>query len=254
MPQRFEGKVALINGSGGIGGATAVRLASEGAAVMVLDIDLAAAEVPVKEITAAGGAARAIRGDLSDESSLREAVEQTVAAFGGLDHLVNVGFVGSDQDLDVVNTPESVWERILDVNLLGFVRACRLAIPHMIDRGGGSIVNISSGTAILAEKVRVAYATSKVAVAGMTRNIAIQYASDGIRANAIAPGLIGTPNAIGHLDPEYVSSMGESIPVGRIGRPEDMAAVICFFLSDDASYVTGQLLIADGGYTVSAYH
>jgi NAD(P)-dependent dehydrogenase (short-subunit alcohol dehydrogenase family) len=252
--QRFEGKVALINGAGGIGGATAQRLASEGAAVVVLDIDLAAAEAPVADIAASGGTAVAVRGDLSDEASLRAAVDLAVSEFGGLDFLVNIGFVGSDRDLDVVETPQEVWDRIFDVNLMGFVRACRLAIPQMIERGGGSIVNISSGTAIVAEKVRIAYATSKVAIAGMTRNIAIEFASQGIRANAIAPGLIGTPNAIGHLDPEYVESIAASAPLGRIGRPEDMAAVICFFLSEDSSYVTGQLLVADGGYTASAYH
>jgi NAD(P)-dependent dehydrogenase (short-subunit alcohol dehydrogenase family) len=124
----------------------------------------------------------------------------------------------------------------------------------MIERGGGAIVNISSGTAIVAEKVRIAYATSKLAIAGMSRNIAIEFAAEGIRANAVVPGLTGSPNVLARQDPAYLESTGAGAPLGRIARPDEIAAVICFFLSDDASYVTGQVLIADGGYTVSAYH
>jgi NAD(P)-dependent dehydrogenase (short-subunit alcohol dehydrogenase family) len=255
--QRFAGKVALVNGAGGIGGATATRLASEGAAVMVLDIDLGAAETTVREITGSGGIAQAVWGDLGDETSMREAVERTVSEFGGVDVMANIGFVGGGsmpQDLDVVSTPPEVWDRILGVNLLGYVRACRLAIPHMIERGGGAIVNVSSGTAIVAEKIRMAYATSKVAVIGITRNVAIQFASEGIRANCLVPGTIATPNAMRRRDPALAEATVAGVPLGRMGRPEEMAAVIAFLLSDDAAYVTGQSLVADGGYSASAYH
>lgn len=252
--ERFHGKVALIAGAGGLADATAKRLVLEGAAISLLDIDVAVAAETVREITAAGGRAFAVQADLSDESSLRKAVESTVSELGGIDLLVNNGYIGSDQDLDIVNTPEEVWDRIHDVNFRGYVRMCRLVIPHMIERGGGAIVNLSSGTAIVAEKVRIAYATSKYAIIGMTRNVAMEFASQQIRCNVVAPGFIGTPSALAEMPSEYVDFIGSITPVGRIAQPEDIAAVVCFLLSEDAAYITGQLIIADGGYSVAAYH
>jgi NAD(P)-dependent dehydrogenase (short-subunit alcohol dehydrogenase family) len=253
--ERFDGKIALIAGAGGLAGATAKRLALEGAAVALLDIDLAAAEEAVREVTAAGGKGLALRGDLSDESSLRQAVESTVDELGGIDLLLNNGYVGSANDLDIVETTDEVWDRIHDVNFRGYVRMCRLVIPHMLERGGGSaIVNMSSGTAIVAEQVRIAYATSKYAIIGMTRNVAMEFAAKGIRCNVVAPGFIGTPSALADMSSEYVDFIGSITPVGRIAQPEDIAAVVCFLLSEDAAYITGQLIIADGGYSVAAYH
>ena len=250
---RFDGKVALINGAGGIGGATAARLAAEGAAVVLLDINLGAAEATARDVAAAGGTIVAVRADLGDEASLNEAVGSAVARFGGLDLLVNNAYARSDEDLDVVTTPQGVWDAIYNVNVMGFVRACRIVIPHMLTRGGGAIVNISSGTALVAEKVRIAYATSKAAIVGMTRNIAMEFAAQGIRANCVAPGLIATPQVLRSVNPEQMKSTASRTPLGRMGRPEEIASVICFLLSDDASYVTGHLIVADGGYTVSAH-
>ena len=262
--KRFEGKVALVIGSGrveidgvarsGIGGTTAARLASEGAAVMVVDRDLAVAEATALDITKAGGNASAIRADLTDEASLVAAAKATVDEFGGIDVLLNSGYKVSSLDTDVVSTPQQVWDEIFDVNVMGTVRSCRVVIPHMLERGGGSIVNVSSGTAVVAEKIRMAYAVSKAAVVGLTRNIAIQYADRGIRCNSTAPGTTSTPDKYQHLNAEQWVGIERNQPMGRFGTPEEQAGVICFLLSADAGYVTGQLVIADGGYTASAVH
>jgi len=251
---RFDGKVALVSGSaGGIGGATADRLADDGAAVMLLDINRDGVQRRSEAIVARGGIARAVGADLSDEDSLRLAVAKTVSEFGRIDLLVNDAYFGSPDDTDIVTTPQATWDRVYDVNVMGFVRTCRWVVPHMIDQGSGAIVNLSSGAALWAEKTRIAYGTSKAAIAALTRNLAVQLGESGIRVNAVAPGFIGTETVRRNMgfNEEWIASVGATCPLGRVGEPEELASVICFLLSDDASFVTGQTISADGGRGVA---
>jgi NAD(P)-dependent dehydrogenase (short-subunit alcohol dehydrogenase family) len=251
---RFDGRVALVTGAGGgIGGATAERLAADGAAVVLLDINLPAAEHRSSVITEAGGTATAVLADVTDEASLRHAVNRTISEFGGIDFLVNDAYYGSPDDTDVVATPQESWDRVYDVNIMGYVRCCRVVVPHLIERGGGAIVNLSSGAALWAERTRIAYGTSKAAIAALTRNLAVQHGQDGIRANAVAPGFIATETVLKNLnhDEAWLERIGRRAPLGRVGRPAEMAAVICFLLSDDASFITGQTISADGGRIIA---
>jgi NAD(P)-dependent dehydrogenase (short-subunit alcohol dehydrogenase family) len=250
---RFENKVAIVTGgAAGIGAATAQRLASEGAAVVVADLNLERAKSQVAAIADAGGAALAVGADLRDEDSLRAMAASAVESYGGIDLLVNNAALGLPDDLDVVSTPQEVWDGTYDVNLMGFVRTCRQVIPAMLERGGGAIVNMSSTAGLIAERHRTAYGTSKAAIAALTRNVAVTYARRGIRCNAVAPGMIGSETVLSYLTDEFKASVAKRTPLGRIGRPEEMAALITFLLSDDASYVTGQTIMADGGLLISA--
>jgi NAD(P)-dependent dehydrogenase (short-subunit alcohol dehydrogenase family) len=244
---RFDGRVAIVTGSGtGIGEATAVRLASEGAAVTVLDIDLPAAEKTVDAISASGGSAIAVHADLAHEGSIRDAIDRTCLTFGGLDLLVNNAFTTHRQDGNVVDTPQEAWDRIVDVNLMGTIRACRLAIPLMIARGGGSIVNVITGSDRLAEARRIGYGVSKAAISALTRYTAVAFGPHGIRVNSVAPGATATANVLAAQDPAYAADWCRASPLGRMAQPEELAGVIAFLLSDDASHVSGEAIFVDG--------
>lgn len=255
--RRLDGKVALVaGGATGIGAVTAKRLAAEGAAVAIGDVALAPAERTVAEIEAGGGRAMAVPMDLLDERSVREAVAAVVTAFGGLDLLDNNAADTSPEamagDLDVVSTDLDLWDRIIDVNLRGFVLTCRYAIPAMLERGGGAIVNIASGSGIAGEPDHVAYGCSKAGVIQLTRHLAARWGKEGIRANAVAPGLIVTEKvaALGPVFEGFADLIDARTCVTRLGRPDDIAATVAFLLSDDAGYISGQLLQVDGGMFV----
>jgi NAD(P)-dependent dehydrogenase (short-subunit alcohol dehydrogenase family) len=247
--QRFQGKVAVITGAGrGIGAATARQLAAEGAKVVIADLNGPGGEAVARQIVDAGGAAVAVRTDVGEQADVEAMIQAAVDRFGGLDVLVNnAALLAHPEDLGMVTTPQPLWEQMYNVNVFGIVRACRLAIPLMIARGGGAILNISSAAAIQGEPIRNAYGSSKVAVIGLTRNIAAGHAREGIRCNAIVPGLILSEAVMSMMD-EF-AQVARNNPMGRLGRPEEIAEAIAFLCSDQASYITGQVLAVDGGVT-----
>lgn len=249
---RLAGKVALITGAGGgMGRVAAERFAAEGAKVAVVDLE-ARPEV-VEAITAAGGEAIAVAADVRDFAQVEAAVARTVEAFGGLHVLYNNAGVSLGDDDDAVSTPESTWELTMDVNVKGLWLCCKAGIPAMLESGGGSIINVASFVAHLgAATPQLAYTTSKGAVLSMTREIAVIYARQGIRANALCPGPVLTPLLAKYLsDDEKRNRRLVHIPMGRFGEAEEMVNGALFLASDEASYMTGQSLLIDGGITAA---
>jgi NAD(P)-dependent dehydrogenase (short-subunit alcohol dehydrogenase family) len=248
---RLEGKVAVITGGGtGIGAATARRFAEEGAKVVVTGRRPEPLDAVAKQT---GGLAMA--GDVADEDHTRGAVAAAIEAFGGLDVLVanaGLGFGGAAGDLQ-----DERWARTLDVNLTGAFRFVRAAIPAMLERGGGSIVLVSSVSALVTGTESAAYATSKAAMLGLTRSLAVDYGPRGIRANAILPGWVITEmgdRAMEGLIGESATSVDDAYrmvtrftPLRRPATADEIAACCLFLASDDSSYVSGTTLVADGG-------
>ena len=251
---RLAGKVALITGgASGMGKVASELFASEGAAVSVVDYDFAGATNVAESIRGAGGRAVAISADVSQADDCAAMVEAAVAEFGGLHVLYNNAGVFPDDDGGVMDTPEPTWERVMDVNLKGVWLGCRAGIPAMLESGGGSIINVASFVAWMgAATSQTAYTSSKGAVLAMTREIAVEYARKGIRCNALCPGPIDTP-----LLAELLSDDAKRqrrfvhIPMGRLGRAEELAKAALFLASDDSSFMTGASLVVDGGITAA---
>jgi NAD(P)-dependent dehydrogenase (short-subunit alcohol dehydrogenase family) len=255
---RFAGKVAIVTGGGsGIGRATAMLLASEGARVTVADISEDAACDVVADITATGGVARVQVVDVAEADAVAAMVADTVRAFGGLDILHN-NAAALDQnraDQDIVTMDLATWDRVMAVNLTGPMLGCRFAIPRMLDRGGGSIVNTASHLAFYGSQSLAAYGTSKAGVVALTRYVATAYGERGIRCNAVAPGVIlahDTQDALGGPMSDRLRRYSTNNVVGRLGYPEEIAAAVAYLASDDAAFVTGAVLRADGGLSAHA--
>jgi len=245
-------KVAIVTGSAsGIGRATARLLAAEGASVVVADLDEAGASAVVSEIEADGGKAIATQVDVSVEEDVREMIATAVSTFGGLDVLHNnaaaLGSASPGLDMDIANMDVDVWDRTMAVNLRGVMLGCKHAIPALLERGGGAIVNTSSGSAQRGDLAIPAYGVSKGGVDTLTRYVAAQYGKQGIRCNAIAPGLILTHEVDRFGGEAYVKMLEEHHLTPRVGRPEDIAQAVLYLASDAASFVTGQILNVDGG-------
>jgi NAD(P)-dependent dehydrogenase (short-subunit alcohol dehydrogenase family) len=252
---RFTGKVAIVTGAGsGIGRATARLLASEGAAVTVADIAPDAADRVVAEIETAGGRARAHVVDVSDAEGVERMIAATVGAFGGLDVLHN-NAAALDQnrlDQDIATMDLATWDRVLDVNLTGPMLGCRFAIPALLARGGGSIVNTASAAAFYGSTTLAAYGTTKAGIVALTRYVATAYASQGIRCNAVAPGVVVARDVQEAAMGEHGSRLARYIAghlTDRLGYPEEIAAAVAYLASDDAAFVTGETLRVDGGLT-----
>lgn len=239
-------------------------MAAEGASTVIADINVEAAEQLASELWAAGQEALAVGVDVSDEAGVASMIAESVTAFGGIDVLVNNAALLAHEhlvrdaaitDLDVDN-----WDRTMAVNLRGVMLGCKHAIPHMVPRGGGAIINAASIAALTGDALRPAYGASKGAVVAFTRCVATQYGHRGIRANAIAPGLMLTEHALDNIGRDMIEETNTERLIKRPGTPEDFAGLAVFLASDDAAWITGQTYVMDGGltahrpaYTLEAY-
>ena len=248
---RLDGRVVLITGGGhGIGRAYALRCAAEGASVAVIDIDEEAAGRTATDINAAGGVGIGRWADVRDLGSLEAVVGEIRAEWGGLDGLVNNAGMLTIIPISRVgfeDIPAEEWDEVLAVNLKGTWLATRAAVPAMRERGGGSIVNIGSGTYFLGTPTRAHYVASKGGVIGLSRVLSRELASDNIRVNVVVPG-----STLSEEDPDEATIEMRSKPVAnrsikRIEVPEDLVGAVVFFLSDDSAYITGQTLVVEGG-------
>jgi len=250
---RVEGRVAIVTGAAsGIGEASAARLAEEGAIVICADINGTEAESTAELIRESGWSAKSATIDISDDRQCDELVIQTVAEFGSVDVLVNNAGVNLPGVFHEI-TNETI-DRTLNVNVKGAMYLTRAAIPHMLARGNGSIVNMSSVNGLVSEPFLTAYSASKGAIVMFTKGIALDYAKAGIRCNAICPGWVDTPinyahaDLLGGLDHVY-ENIGVFQPIGRPGTPREIANLVLFLSSDEASFITGSIISADGGMT-----
>jgi len=253
MPERFKNKATIVTGGAkGIGRASSLAFAQEGASVTVADLDEKAGKAVVEAITKAGGKAIFVPGDIADESYVKRLVSETVKAFGGIDVLHNNA--GVVKYGTVVDMPVADWDWILNINLRASFLTCKYCIPEMRKRGGGAIVNTASVQAFASQRTVAAYSASKGAIVSLTTTIALDHAPDNIRCNCIAPGSIHTPmldmaaDLFGAGNPsKAIQDWGKMHPIGRVGKPEEVANLVLFLASDDAAFITGACYRVDGG-------
>ncbi len=252
---RLKNKVALITGGGsGIGKASCLLFAREGAQVVVVDLKKETAEATVKEIKDAGGDARAFAADISKAKDSEAMVMFSEESYGKLNVVFNNAGIFHPKDESVTTTTEEIWDLVIDVNLKGVFFGCQYAIPALLRAGGGSIINTASFVAIMGAAVpQIAYTASKGGVLAMTREIAVEFARQGIRANSLCPGPVETPLLAELLaDPARRQRRLVHIPMGRFARAEEMANAALFLASDESSFITGTSFLVDGGI-VAAY-
>jgi NAD(P)-dependent dehydrogenase (short-subunit alcohol dehydrogenase family) len=248
---RLRDRVALITGgASGIGRATALLLAHEGAAITIADLDAAGGQAVVQEIVADGGRALFVSCDVSRAADCQRAVQQAVATFGGLDFLFNNA--GIIRRADVLDTSEEEWDWVMAVNVKSIFLMCKYAIPHMVEQGGGAIVNTASGWGLTGGRNAVAYCASKAAVVNMTRAMALDHGHQKIRINCICPGDTDTAmlreeaRQLGQSDDQFLQGAADR-PLQRIGQPEDIAQAVLYLVSEASSFVSGTALVVDGG-------
>jgi NAD(P)-dependent dehydrogenase (short-subunit alcohol dehydrogenase family) len=250
----LEGRSALITGAGsGIGREAAKLFAAEGAHVVVCERDEKSGRETVRRVEEEGGRALFVRADVSRAADVEAAVSACVSRTGGLHVLFNNAGVFPAGDGSPVDTPEEVWHQVIDINLKGVFLGCKYGIPAMLESGGGSIINTASFVAVVgAATSQIAYTASKGGVLAMTREIAVEYARRGIRANALCPGPVNTPLLAEFLaDPQVRARRMVHIPIGRLAEASEIARAALFLASPDSSYVTGTTFLVDGGITAA---
>lgn len=248
----MNGKVALITGgSSGIGLATAIAFAKKGAAVVIADIDETAGEKAVETIKSQGGEAIFVKTDVSSSEQIQALVNKTVEQFGGLDYAVNNAGIGGES-VPTAEITEAGWDRVIGINLTGVWLGMKYQIPEMLKRGGGAVVNVASILGKVGFANAAAYVAAKHGVVGLTKSAAMEYATQGVRVNAVCPAFIYTPmlaNAGMAEGTEMYDYIASKHPVQRMGTSEEVANMIVWACSDEASFVTGASLMVDGGYT-----
>ena len=249
---RFENKVAIVTGAaGGIGSAIAARLAREGATVVVSDVNLEAAQAVVDTIRSEGGKALAIAADIAQGEACRELVQQTIDRLGSIDILVNNA--GINRRGNLLALSEDDWHTSFTVNLDSMFHLCRAVLPIMIDAGGGAIVNTASQWGLYPAPGHIAYNVTKAAVASFTQNLARDYAPHKVRVNGVCPGEIHTPmlEAGVKRSGRTIADLDQMVPFGRIGKPEEVAALVAFLASEEAAFICGSLVEITGAQAVA---
>ncbi len=251
MAARLQSKVALITGAGmGMGREAALLFAEEGARVVVCDINRAAAEETVSLVRRAGGDAAAAIGDVAVEDDVRRMTEEGVRRFGALHILYNnAGVLWKDRDRSVLETDGAQWDRVMAINLKSVFWVTKHGVPHVRAAGGGSIILVGSVSALAGfTRAQDAYTAAKGALISLNKSLAIQFARDNIRCNIIHPGIVETPLQAPYLTDELRAEFNTGIPLGRIGRPREVAYAALFLASDESSFMTGAEMVVDGGF------
>ena len=249
--RRFAGKVAFVTGAGsGIGRATAIAFAAEGAEVVLADIDTVGNEQTARLVAEHGGRVLAVKCDVTSSSDIQAVIGQTVQEFGRLDVAFNNAGI-EQPPAPLVDIDEDEWSRLLDIDLRSAFLCMKYEIPAMLEHGGGSIVNTSSGAGVVGIRGQAAYVAAKHGLIGLTKSAALDYAAQGVRVNAICPGIIETPmmDRFSGGTPEGRDRVIGQEPVGRMGRPEEIASAVLWLSSDLGAFATGHAMVIDGGQT-----
>jgi NAD(P)-dependent dehydrogenase (short-subunit alcohol dehydrogenase family) len=248
---RLDGKVVVITGAGGgMGREAALLFAAEGARVCVADVDGESAERTAEEARDAF----AFAVDVADERSVREMYASTAERYGGIDVLYNNAGISPADDASILDTEADAWQRVQDVNTKGVYLCCRHGIPHLLERGGGSVINVASFVALVgAATSQISYTASKGAVLSMSRELAVEFARRGVRVNALCPGPVETPLLLRIFgdDPAAYERRRIHLPMGRLAKPREIVHAALFLASDESSYVTGATFLVDGGLTAA---
>jgi NAD(P)-dependent dehydrogenase (short-subunit alcohol dehydrogenase family) len=251
MAGRLDGKVVVITGAGGgMGRDAALLFSEEGAQVCVADLDGAAAE----ETASAAREAMAVQVDVADQASVEAMYAATVERYGGIDVLYNNAGISPAEDGSILETEPDAWQRVQDVNTKGVYLCCKHGIPHLLERGGGSVINVASFVAILgAATSQISYTASKGAVLSLSRELAVQFARQGVRVNALCPGPVETPLLLRIFgdDPAAYERRRVHLPMGRLAKPREIVNAALFLASDESSYVNGATFMVDGGLTAA---
>jgi NAD(P)-dependent dehydrogenase (short-subunit alcohol dehydrogenase family) len=249
---RLDGKVCVITGAGGgMGREAAIVFTSEGAKVCVADLDVALAE---ETVSLSSGDAFAFGVNVADEEGVRSLMSATADRFGGIDVLNNNAGISPGDDASVLDTSVEAWQRVQDVNTKGVFLCCKHGIPYLLERGGGSVINVASFVAILgAATSQISYTASKGAVLAMSKELGVQFARQGVRVNALCPGPVETPLllAIFGDDPAAFARRQVHWPTGRLGKPREIVNAALFLASDESSFVNGAAFVVDGGLTAA---